>query len=94
MVGTFLVALVSFLGLKKAVLEVSHLDVAFIVQLVDAAVEDDFESIHFRESTLFLVSKLVDKFTQPQCRVSSRLDRGEPLHKHNHTHTPLMEATR
>ena len=65
MVGTFLVALVSFLGLKKAVLEVSHLDVAFIVQLVDAAVEDDFESIHFRESTLFLVSKLVDKFTQP-----------------------------
>ena len=65
LVGTLLIALVSFLGLEEAVLKMSHLNIAFIVQLVDAAVEDDFESIHFRESTLFLVSKLVDKFTQP-----------------------------
>ena len=59
LVCALFVALVSFLRLEQTVLQMSHLDIALIVQLVDATMEDNLEAVHFGEGTLFLVSELV-----------------------------------
>ena len=44
-VSALFVALVSLFRLKELVLEVGHLDIALVVELVDAAVEDDLETV-------------------------------------------------
>ena len=64
-VGSLFVGLMPLLGLKKLVLEVSDLDVAFIVQLIRPAVEDDLESVQLRDGALLFVSQLVDELAEP-----------------------------
>ena len=63
-VGSLLVTLVPFLGFKELVFEMGNLDVAFVVELVDTAMEDDLESVQLRDSALFLVSQLVDELAE------------------------------
>ena len=45
MIGTLFVAFVALLGLQELVLKVGHLDVALIIELIDAAMENDLESV-------------------------------------------------
>ena len=45
LIGAFLVAFVTLLGLQELVLEVGHLDVALIIELIDSAMENDLETV-------------------------------------------------
>ena len=45
LIGTLFVAFVALLGLQELVLKVGHLDVALIIELIDAAMENDLESV-------------------------------------------------
>ena len=64
LIGSLLVAFMALLGLQELILEMGHLDVAFIVQFIDTAVENDLEPIQFRHSALLFVPKLVDQLSK------------------------------
>ena len=42
----------------------SYLNIAFVVKLVNTAVEDDFQAVQLGDGTLLLVSQLVDQLSQ------------------------------
>ena len=64
LISTLFVALVALFGLQELVLEVSDLYVALIVELIDAAMENDLESVQFRHSALLFVPKLVNQLSK------------------------------
>ena len=64
LVRSLLITLVAFLRFEKTILKVCHLDIALIIQLVDAALEHNLKAIDLGQSTFFLISKLVDKLTE------------------------------
>ena len=63
-VGALLVALVSLLGLQQLILEVSDLDVAFVVELVDSAMEHNLQAIQLGDRAFFFISELVDQLAK------------------------------
>ena len=64
LISALFVALVALLCLQKLVLEVSDLDVALIVELIDSAMENDLESVQFRHGALLFVPKLVNQLSK------------------------------
>ena len=63
-VRALLVALVSLLGLQELSFQVSNLDVALVVELVDAVVEDNLHAVQLRDRALLLVSQLIDELSE------------------------------
>ena len=63
-VGALLVALMSLLGLQQLILEVSDLDVAFVVELVDSAMEHNLQAIQLGDRAFFFISELVDQLAK------------------------------
>ena len=63
-VGSFFIALMTFLSFKQIVLKVSDLDVTLIIELIYTAVEDNFQPVKFRNRAFFFISQLVDKLSQ------------------------------
>ena len=64
LIGTLLVAFVALFGLQELVLEVGHLYVALIVELIDATMENDLESVQFRHGALLFVPELVNQLSK------------------------------
>ena len=64
-VRLFFITFVAFLRFEKTVLEVGNLDIAFVVELVDAPLEHDLETVDLRQRALFLVSELVNELAEP-----------------------------
>lgn len=63
-VRSLFVTLVPLLGLEELILQVSYLNIAFVVKLVNTAVEDDLQAVQLGDGTLLLVSQLVDQLSQ------------------------------
>ena len=63
-VGALLVGLVPLLDFKQLVLQVSHLDVALVIQLINTAVEHNLEPVQLGNCRFFFVPQLVDEFTK------------------------------
>ena len=64
-VRSFFITFVAFLRFKETVLEVSDLDIALVIELVDTALEHDLETVDLRQRAFLLVSELVDELAEP-----------------------------
>ena len=64
LVCSLLVTLVAFLRLEKTVFEMSDLDIALVIQLVDATLEHNLEAIDLGKCTLFFISELINELAE------------------------------
>ena len=64
LIGALLITFVPLFGFEKLILQMGHLDVAFIVQLVDSSMEHNLEAVQLRNRALFLVTKLIDELSE------------------------------
>ena len=63
-VGALLVALMPLLGLQQLILKVSHFYIAFIIKLVNSAMEHNLEAIQLGDRAFFFISELVDELAK------------------------------
>ena len=64
LVSTLLITFVPLFGFEKLILQMGHLNITLIVQLVDSSMEHNLEAVQLRDGALFLVTKLIDELSQ------------------------------
>lgn len=63
-VGLLFISLVTFFGFQQGVFKMGDFDVSFIVELIDATVEDNLETADLAHGALLLVTQLVDQLAE------------------------------